>query len=101
MTVYFLGWKAQYEQLFISYLAESYDFVHLEQSKFWNRLNRLIGRFLGERWRSRLALLYAWRSGFSANDLLICNEGEMHSKVQRVNSWSLSRRKAFANKGLG
>ncbi len=25
-------------------------------------------------------MLYAWRSGFSANDLLICNEGEIHRK---------------------
>ena len=80
MTVYFLGWKAQYEQLFIDHLAESYDVVYLEQSRVWNRVNRLVGRFLGGRWQSRLALLYAWRSGFSANDLLICNEGEIHRK---------------------
>lgn len=80
MVVYFLGWKAQYEKLFIGHLAEHYSVVYLDQSRFWNRLNRLSRRFLGRRWVARFATLYARRVGFCADDLLICNEGEIHRK---------------------
>lgn len=81
MNVFFLGWKAQYEKLFIRHLAEKYDVVHLRQSKFLNRIDRFARRFLGRRVSCFLGRIYGWRAGFSANDLLICNEGELHRKL--------------------
>jgi len=80
MTVYFLGWKAQYEQLFIKHLAENYDVVYLQPSRLWNRVNRALNKFLSGRWGAHLADLYVRRAGFSAGDILVCNEGEIHRK---------------------
>lgn len=81
MNVFFLGWKAQYEKLFICHLAEKYDVVHLRQSKVLNRIDRFARRVLGRRASSFLGRIYGWCAGFSANDLLICNEGEFHRKL--------------------
>lgn len=81
MNIFFLGWKAQYEKLFICHLAEKYDVVHLRQSKALNRIDRFARRVLGRRASSFLGRIYGACAGFSANDLLICNEGEFHRKL--------------------
>ena len=81
VTIYFLGWKAQYEKLFIGHLAEKYNVVHLSQSKTLNRVNRVASRLLG-RWASTfLGRIYGRWLGFSTSDLLLCNEGEIHRKL--------------------
>lgn len=81
MTIYFLGWKAQYEKLFIGHLAEKYDVVHLSQSKVLNRINRVASRVVGSWVSGFLGRIYGLRAGFAADDLLICNEGEIHRKL--------------------
>ncbi|YCH22224.1 hypothetical protein M1D96_01505 [Pseudomonas sp. D1-3] len=81
MKIFFLGWKAQYEKLFIAHLAENYEVTHLAQSKVLNRMDRIARRIFG-RWVSFfLGRIYGRGAGFSANDLLVCNEGEVHRKL--------------------
>lgn len=81
VKVFFLGWKAQYEKLFIAHLAENYEVTHLAQSKLLNRIDRVARRILGRRVSVFLGRIYGWSAGFSANDLLVCNEGEVHRKL--------------------
>ncbi|MEB6591992.1 hypothetical protein MXM82_23080 [Pseudomonas asiatica] len=78
MTVYFLGWKAHYEQIMIERLAQSHSVRMFKLPSYARRVVRL-ARALGE-----AAPLLKWlgkrvcaTNGATADDLLVCNEGQL------------------------
>lgn len=81
MAIYFLGWTAQYEQRFVSYLAERYDVGRTPDRKGLVRLHRIVKKILGARCAGLLGRLYCKLAGFSGSDMLICNEGQIHRKL--------------------
>ncbi|WP_433738189.1 hypothetical protein [Pseudomonas putida] len=81
MTIYFLGWTAQYEKLFIADLAEKFDVVHLPEPKKLNRLNRIASKLAGNSAATLLGKVYGRSFKFQPKDLLICNEGQIHRKL--------------------
>lgn len=82
MNIFFLGWTAQYEQQFIKYLAEGYSVKHLPEPKKLNRARRVVARALGRLYPQGLfGKAYCRTMNFAADDLLICNEGQIHRKT--------------------
>lgn len=81
MTIYFLGWTAQYERRLVSYLAERYDVGQIPDRKGLMRLHRIVKKIFGARYAGLLGRLYCKLAGFSGKDMLICNEGQIHRKL--------------------
>lgn len=78
MTVFFLGWKAHYEQIMIERLAQSHPVRTFKLPSYARRVVRL-ARALGG-----AAPLLKWlgkrvcaANGATADDLLVCNEGQL------------------------
>ena len=78
MTVYFLGWKARYEQIMIERLAQLHTVQMFELPPYARRVVRL-ARALGGG-----ALLLKWLgrrvsavNGAAAGDMLVCNEAQL------------------------
>lgn len=78
MTVYFLGWKAHYEKIMIERLAQSHAVRTFKLPAYARRVVRL-ARALGG-----AAPLLKWlgkrvcaANGATADDLLVCNEGQL------------------------
>ncbi|NSX22954.1 hypothetical protein HTV13_24385 [Pseudomonas putida] len=78
MTVYFLGWKARYEQIMIESLAQLHTVRMFELPSYARRVVRL-ARALGGG-----ALLLKWLgrrvsavNGAAAGDMLVCNEAQL------------------------
>ena len=81
MKIFFLGWEAQYERHFISYLADHYHVEHLESPKGLRLLQR-ITRKLGLAYRGNLfGGIYCRMKKFSRLDMLICNEARIASRL--------------------
>ncbi len=86
MRTFFLGWTAQYERRFISYLAGHHDVCRLEVPRLLKRLHRLATGFKkSERVQERnvpwLGRLYCASKGFDRSDILVCNEGQVRRNV--------------------
>lgn len=82
MKIFFLGWTAQYEQQFITYLSEHYEIEHLAEPKGLSRLHRIATRLLGRAYSVGLfGRIYCRMKKFGKADLLICNEGQIHRKI--------------------
>lgn len=80
MRVFFLGWKARYEQIMIDGFAESHNVHKLHIPAYAKRINRTI-RSLQK--KTPLTISTSWlgrlvnaSKSISAKDILICNEGQ-------------------------
>lgn len=100
MTIYFLGWTAQYEKLFIEHLTERFDVVHLPEPKKLNRLHRIISKLTGRSASAWLSKLYGRGFNFRSDDLLICNEGQIHRKLNPAILQSFPGRKVLLVRDL-
>jgi 1,5-rhamnosyltransferase len=81
MRVFFLGWKARYEQIMIDGLAENHNVHKLHVPAYAKRINRTI-RTLQKRIplnisTSWLGKLVNAGKSISAKDILVCNEGQV------------------------
>lgn len=86
MRTFFLGWTAQYERRFISYLTTRYDVRRLEVPKLFKRMHRLATGFrksqgVEDRLVPSLGRLYCCINGFKSSDVLVCNEGQVTRNV--------------------
>jgi 1,5-rhamnosyltransferase len=80
MRVFFLGWKARYEQIMIEGLAEKHDVHKFHIPAYAKRINRTL-RSLQKKIplnmsTSWLGKLVNASKSISAKDILICNEGQ-------------------------
>lgn len=80
MRVFFLGWKARYEQIMIDGLAEKHDVHKFHIPAYAKRINRTL-RSLQK--KTPLNMSTSWlgkwvnaSKSISAEDILICNEGQ-------------------------
>ncbi|MGX1185564.1 1,5-rhamnosyltransferase [Pseudomonas sp. F-14 TE3623] len=80
MRVFFLGWKARYEQIMIDGLAENHNVHKLHIPAYAKRINRTI-RSLQK--KTPLTISTSWlgrlvnaNKSISSKDILICNEGQ-------------------------
>ena len=80
MKVFFLGWKARYEQIMIDCVAKHYDVRRYAVPRYAKRLNRwvkILNRRIAPRFSADwLARRINARLQVGSGDLLICNEGE-------------------------
>jgi 1,5-rhamnosyltransferase len=81
MRVFFLGWKARYEQIMIDGLAEKHDVHMFHIPAYAKRINRTL-RSLQK--KIPLTMSTAWlgrwvnaSKSVSTKDILICNEGQV------------------------
>lgn len=83
MTIFFLGWEAQYEKHFIRYLADHYDVEHLESPKGLRLLQRITRKLVRAYKGNVFGGIYRRMKKFNRSDLLICNETRV---TYRLNS---------------
>ncbi|MNZ48743.1 hypothetical protein D3C78_664930 [compost metagenome] len=81
MTIFFLGWTAQYEQRMVHHLAASHDVKMLVAPKWMKRVGRYLNSF--SKGRNRPTRGHHWLADqlmkphkVKHDDILICNEGQ-------------------------
>lgn len=82
MKIFFLGWRADYEQTMIAHLAESYKVKTLYTPKWIKLMEKKMDRwsFLKKR-RFLLANYLLKKNDVQPSDILICNEGQFRHRL--------------------